>query len=112
MSEHDAHRALTHTARLRGLALGLEIERYVDIHGNTTTYLPVQRMTYGDIEHRKTEARLQHQVKWPLDLRGAYGPRERRKPSTVGERQRLASSDPDGHRQAIVDFISEGSKHV
>lgn len=92
-SETGAHRALADTARMRGLD-ALRPDPLED----------TQRMNAAERANARNHGAALHASR---EL-----PRERRKPSTVGERQRLASSDPDGHRQAIVDFISEGSKHV
>ena len=87
MSEHDAHRALTDTARLRMLPDPLE---------------DTQRMDVADRRKRQEQALMQHYCLLDTDQ-----PRERRKPATVGERQRLASTDPEGHRQAFVDYLSD-----
>jgi len=64
MSEHDANRDLAHTARMRALAA---IDPMHDPLEDT------QRMPVHERRERAREA--------------VAGPRERRKPSTVGERE-------------------------
>jgi hypothetical protein len=92
MSEHDAHNGLADTARM----LRLDALRPDPLEDT-------QPMTVLERRTAQSEAR---DMSIPDD---PDAPRERRKPSTVGERdpQRLADSDPEGHRQAWVDYLSD-----
>jgi hypothetical protein len=112
-NETGAHQALADTARMRGL----DALRDDPLELTQPLSAPIRR-------HRAWEGKLLGAQLTPRDP-----VRERRKPSTVGERQplvimsrkvsaaeaqriwppptALASSDPDGHRQAFVDYISD-----
>lgn len=61
MSEHDANRALSDTAKLRAMP-GVELETYNAAPGSFCIYhtIPVLKMTVDDIEYRKMEARIMH----------------------------------------------------
>lgn len=85
MSEHDANRGLADTARLNVEALRHD---------------PMEDTQRMPICHRRDRA-------WEGNMMHAET-RERRKPSTVGQREpKLADSDPAGHRQAFVDYLSD-----
>lgn len=107
MSEHDANRALTDTARLRALPgdrtdVAVLTETYFSDSG--ALQIPVVVMTRGDIKHRQREARAMCRPmihteiltrcealeRWPVPGR------ERRKASTVAR--------PEAHR---LDAVSE-----
>lgn len=88
MSESDANRGLSDTARLR----------LVSSDGRKRDAVS---MWATDVQHRQREALAAHTAHLVvMDIL-----RERRKPATVGERQ---PSTPQGDaRQAVIDFLNQ-----
>lgn len=93
MSEHDAHAALSATAKLRALpARNPEFE-------NT------MRMRGAERNQRKQQALWLYAVGLSVDAHASAG-RERRKPATVSVR-RPGATPGEQARQAVVDFINQ-----
>lgn len=93
MSESDANRDLADTARMNVEALRHD---------------PLENTQRMDVADRRKRAHEGWRAKFPRDP----DTRERRKPSTVGMRAPQPDGSVDNARQAVVDFINEGSKHV
>jgi len=92
MSESDANRMLSDTARVRVLPDVLE---------------DTQRMPVDDRRKRMAQAYGLHTAfRNGHDVPG----RERRRPHTVGERR--PEYTPKPWQQAFIDFINDGSKHL
>lgn len=95
MSERDANQHLVDTARMpRGVTLLAD-----------PTLENTQRMDVVDRRERATEAREQMLGAAVAD--DVHRHRERRKPSTVGERQPAPNTAGLDARQAVIDFLNQ-----
>lgn len=140
MSNHDAHRGLSDTARLRLVSndpmedtqvldvatrRGRQAEAYaqhcVPLKARAWPQIPPANpndidlvMTTGDVQHRQRQAYNMHAQGCVIDEghRILVKLRERRSASTVGERRPTDSEQGIAARQAVIDFINEGSMHI